>query len=43
MHRLHETGQIDDAAILEAIHSTSNVIMQPGFDHPASGGFIRMP
>ena len=39
MHRLHETGQINDAALLEVIHSTSNVIMQPGFDHPASGGF----
>ncbi len=39
MHRLHETGQIDDAAMLETIHSTANVIMQPGFDHPAAGGF----
>jgi stage V sporulation protein R len=40
MTRLHETGQIDDAAFLEVLHSTSNVIMQPGFDHPASdGGF----
>jgi stage V sporulation protein R len=38
MTRLHETGQIDDAAFLEVIHSTSNVIMQPGFDHPAGGG-----
>ncbi len=37
MARLHETGQIDDAAFLEVIHSTSNVIMQPGFDHPAGG------
>ena len=37
MTRLHETGQIDDAAFLEVIHSTSNVIMQPGFDHPAAG------
>ena len=37
MTRLHETGQIDDAAFLEVIHSTSNVIMQPGFDHPAGG------
>jgi stage V sporulation protein R len=37
MRRLHETGQIDDAAFLEVIHSTSNVIMQPGFDHPAGG------
>jgi len=37
MLRLHETGQIDDAAFLETLHSTSNVIMQPGFDHPAGG------
>ena len=37
MTRLHETGQIDDAAFLEVLHSTSNVIMQPGFDHPAGG------
>ena len=37
MSRLHETGQIDDAAFLEVLHSTSNVIMQPGFDHPAGG------
>ncbi len=38
MTRLHETGQIDDAAFLEVLHSTSNVTMQPGFDHPASSG-----
>jgi stage V sporulation protein R len=37
MTRLHETGQIDDGAFLEVLHSTSNVIMQPGFDHPAGG------
>ena len=37
MTRLHETGQIDDAAFLEVLHSTSNVTMQPGFDHPAGG------
>ncbi len=37
MTRLHETGRIDDAAFLETLHSTSNVIMQPGFDHPAGG------
>lgn len=37
MTRLHETGQIDDAAFLEVLHSTSNVIMQPGYDHPAGG------
>jgi stage V sporulation protein R len=37
MTRLHEKGQIDDAAFLEVLHSTSNVIMQPGYDHPAGG------
>ncbi len=37
MTRLHETGQIDDAAYLEVLHSTTNVTMQPGFDHPAGG------
>jgi stage V sporulation protein R len=37
MTRLHETGQIDDGAFLEVLHSTSNVIIQPGFDHPAGG------
>ncbi|MDJ0387972.1 SpoVR family protein [Roseomonas sp. E05] len=33
MTRLHETGQIDDAAYLEAIHSTTNVVTQMGFEH----------
>ena len=33
MRRLHETGQIDDAAFLEVLHSTSSVIMQPGFEY----------
>ncbi len=32
MSRLHEQEQIDDAAFLETIHSTTNVISQPGFD-----------
>ena len=39
MTRLHETGQIDDAAFMEVLHSTTNVTMQPGFDHPAASGF----
>ncbi|HEY8612055.1 MAG TPA: SpoVR family protein [Roseomonas sp.] len=40
MTRLHESGQIDDAAFLEVLHSTTNVITQPGFDHPAgANGF----
>lgn len=38
MTRLHETGQIDDAAFLEVLHSTSNVTLQPGFDQPGGGG-----
>ena len=37
MTRLHEKGQIDDAAFMEVLHSTSNVIMQVGYDHPAGG------
>jgi stage V sporulation protein R len=39
MTRLHETGQIDDAAFLEVLHSTSNVITQFDFDHPGGGRF----
>ena len=37
MTRLHETGQIDDAAFLEVLHSTSNVIGQWGFDKGGAG------
>lgn len=36
MTRLHEKGQINDAAFLEVIASTANVITQPGFDQGAS-------
>jgi stage V sporulation protein R len=39
MTRLHETGRIDDAAFLEVLHTTSNVITQPDFDRPGGGGF----
>ncbi len=39
MQRLYETGQIDDAAFLEVMHSTTNVTMQPYYDHPAASGF----
>ena len=47
MTRLHETGQIDDASFLEMMHSTSNVIMQPGFEYtsgfnPYALGFAMM-
>jgi len=36
MTRLHEQGRINDAAFLEVIHSTTNVITQPGFEQTAS-------
>ncbi|AQS87047.1 putative stage V sporulation protein R [Neoasaia chiangmaiensis NBRC 101099] len=39
MHRLHRKGLIDDAAIMEAIHSTTNVITQRGFDEGGGPGF----
>ncbi|GAB6854255.1 SpoVR family protein [Asaia astilbis] len=39
MHRLHDKKQIDDAAILEVIHSTSNVITQRGFDEGGGPNF----
>ncbi len=39
MSRLHEQGLINDAAYLEVIHSTTNVINQPGFDNPGGGSF----
>ncbi|MBU2653188.1 SpoVR family protein [Acidomonas methanolica] len=39
MRRLHEKGLIDDSAMLEAIHSTTNVIMQPGFEQGGGPNF----
>jgi len=39
MERLHEQGRIDDAAFLETIHSTTNVINQPGFDQGGGPSF----
>lgn len=48
MSRLHKKGKIDDAAFMEALHSTSNVINQPGFDqgsasfNPYALGFAIM-
>ena len=39
MTRLHETGQIDDAAFLEVIHSTTNVTTQPNYDQAGASGF----
>ena len=38
MQRLHERGQIDDAAMLEFLHLHSSVIFQPGFDEPGYSG-----
>ena len=39
MHRLHEKGLIDDGAFFEFLASHTNVVAQPGFDHPAYSGF----
>jgi spore cortex formation protein SpoVR/YcgB (stage V sporulation) len=38
LNRMHARGQLTDGALLEALHSHSSVVMQPGFDHPAFGG-----
>jgi stage V sporulation protein R len=38
MNRLHERGQIDDAAMLEFLHLHSSVIFQPDFDDPRFNG-----
>lgn len=37
--RLHEQGKISDGSFLEILQSHTNVIAQPGFDHPAFSGF----
>lgn len=48
MRRLHEKGRIDDAAFLESIHSTTNVITQLGYEqgstsfNPYALGFAMM-
>jgi spore cortex formation protein SpoVR/YcgB (stage V sporulation) len=39
MNRLHERGEIDDGSFFEFLTSHTNVITQPGFDHPAFSGF----
>ncbi len=39
MTRLHEQGRIDDAAYMEVLHANSNVILQPGFEHPGGASF----
>jgi stage V sporulation protein R len=38
MTRLHETGKISDGAFFEFLASHTNVVMQPGFDHPGYSG-----
>jgi spore cortex formation protein SpoVR/YcgB (stage V sporulation) len=38
LHRMHAKGQLTDGAMLEALHSHSSVVMQPGFDHPYYSG-----
>lgn len=39
INRLHETQLISDGAFLEAMLSHTNVVRQPGFDHPGYNGF----
>ena len=38
MQRLHEKGQISDGSYFEFLASHTNVVMQPGFDHPGYSG-----
>jgi len=38
MHRLHEQRLIDDGALLEFLHSHTNVIFQPQFNDPRHSG-----
>jgi len=38
MERLHEKGRITDGAYFEFLSSHTNVVMQPGFDHPGYSG-----
>jgi spore cortex formation protein SpoVR/YcgB (stage V sporulation) len=38
MNRLFEDGKIDEGAMLEILHSHSNVVFQPAFDEPQFGG-----
>jgi stage V sporulation protein R len=39
MNKLHERGQIDDGSFFEFLSSHTNVVTQPGFDHPGFSGF----
>ena len=38
MERLHEKGRITDGAYFEFLTSHTNVVAQPGFDHPGYSG-----
>ena len=38
VNKLYDQGRISEGALLEILHSHSNVVMQPGFDDPRYGG-----
>ena len=38
LNRLYDDGRVDDAFMLEFLSSHTNVVAQPGFDHPRYGG-----
>ena len=38
LHRLYDLGRVDDAFMLEVLASHTNVVFQPGYDHPAYSG-----
>jgi spore cortex formation protein SpoVR/YcgB (stage V sporulation) len=38
LNRLYDKGLVDDGFMLEFLQSHTNVIAQPGFDHPRYGG-----
>jgi spore cortex formation protein SpoVR/YcgB (stage V sporulation) len=39
LNRLHETGRVDDGAMLEILHNHTDVLTQPDFDDRRFGGF----
>lgn len=40
-HRLFDEGQISEGALMEILHSHTNVVFQPGFDDPRSNGLLN--
>lgn len=38
VNRMHEQGMISDGALMEILHSHTNVVFQPDFDDPRFGG-----